>query len=636
MALGNLFGRKKSNHAHIQTDKVQSYHYLHRQGRSKVSVSYAPDLEVKSMRVPGRICQRVLLYARPTELNFDETLEISTRKKMAKAEQELIKQLGKAGVDCQWVGNLTYQGVFEVVFMTADAKGFQEAFHTWLKKAQAYRVEALACEGWDYFDAHIVPNKLTRQEMRDVEVIDQLTKGGTNLEVGHWTNHTIKGPDDLLLQLVEEMKNQDFYQLEQGQEKLVLEKCMKLNLLQFSEALLSLRARCQQLALEYVGWDTPIVKDTVLSGSIQDGFGSYVWANGLRYDGEWANGKRTGKGHMRFHSGTQYIGDFIGDDRTGQAKMIYNHNESYQGAFLKGELHGEGSYWWPSGNAYHGDWYYGNKHGKGTFWWHTKDIYQGDYVQDERTGFGVYFWHEGDWFEGDFVKGKCHGKGKEYFHDKLEMREGQYAEGTWKSGTTLSNGVNLRRQEPPRPEDGTPVSPPPAKAGPGTAPETPAPPPPIPAPTPVATPAPAPSTSTYSGSIDLSKRKPVKLDISWTLLDVSNEDLLDAIGKEARFASAKAMKCFLFLNGGSSGPSFNLKERIIKLKVADLFAQFHLIEVGGAQYDALTAGGFPASQAPTLFKLYPNGRFGEAYWDAVDQVDTTFEFSVKIKELVTA
>jgi|GEM_PF-6127925 len=73
MALGNLFGRKKNTPSNIRTDKVQSYQYLHRQGRSKVEITYVPEYEVKSMRVSGETCQRVLLYAQPTELNTDES-----------------------------------------------------------------------------------------------------------------------------------------------------------------------------------------------------------------------------------------------------------------------------------------------------------------------------------------------------------------------------------------------------------------------------------------------------------------------------------------------------------------------------------------------------------------------------------
>jgi|GEM_PF-6954788 len=573
----------------------------------------------------------------PSRPNSIQTSLSTQRKSAEKAEQELIRQLEKAGVTCKWIGNLVYQGIYEMVFMSSNDVGFKNAFQAWLKKAGPYRSEALSTTGWEYFDAYLVPNALTRQEMRDAEIIDQLTRGGTNLEVGHWTNHTIKGPDDLLAQLAEEMFTEEFYIFKKETGSLILEKCLKMVPADVSSALQSLRARCQQLALDYQGWETPIVKDTVLSGSIKNGFGSYVWgSNGLRYDGEWVNGKRTGKGHMRYQNGTQYIGDFIGDDRTGEATMIYAHDEKFSGAFMKGELHGEGTYWWPSGNVFHGDWYYGNKHGKGTFWWASGDIYTGDFVQDDRTGKGMYFWKMGDWYEGEFLKGKCHGFGREYLHDKLELREGNYLEGSWKGGRTIEQGKNLWKRPPMHPDASEPVTPPPAPAetqDAGNSPGNAAPPPSAPAssPPPASTP-----TSSYSGSINLEKRKPIKVDISWVMLESSDGDLLDAIGREARTASARAKKCILFLSGGSSGPGFNLKQRILDYGVAELFASVHIIEVGGAQSAALTAGGFPNSQAPTLFKLYPNGRFGEAYWDAIDQVDGAFEFETKVKELLTA
>ena len=41
------------------------------------------------------------------------------------------------------------------------------------------------------------------------------------------------------------------------------------------------------------------------------GKGMHTWANGDKYEGDWVNGNRTGKGTFNWVSGNKYVGDFL-------------------------------------------------------------------------------------------------------------------------------------------------------------------------------------------------------------------------------------------------------------------------------------------------------------------------------------
>mgnify|MGYP000523855194 CR=1 FL=1 len=42
---------------------------------------------------------------------------------------------------------------------------------------------------------------------------------------------------------------------------------------------------------------------------MQDGRGTFTWANGAVYEGEWKNNKREGKGTYKWSNGDVYEGD---------------------------------------------------------------------------------------------------------------------------------------------------------------------------------------------------------------------------------------------------------------------------------------------------------------------------------------
>ena len=113
-----------------------------------------------------------------------------------------------------------------------------------------------------------------------------------------------------------------------------------------------------------------------ISGNCNNGFGTYTFADGNKYEGEW--------------------------------------QESVQ--------HGQGTFTWSNGAKYEGEWKEGNRHGQGTATWPTGSIFVGEYKDDIRQGQGTYTWGEntkwaGQKYVGDWKNSKKHGQGTESYAD---------------------------------------------------------------------------------------------------------------------------------------------------------------------------------------------------------------------------
>jgi hypothetical protein len=48
------------------------------------------------------------------------------------------------------------------------------------------------------------------------------------------------------------------------------------------------------------------------------------------YEGEWANGKRHGRGTTHFADGIKYIGDYVNDKMTGQGVHTWSNGDRYE------------------------------------------------------------------------------------------------------------------------------------------------------------------------------------------------------------------------------------------------------------------------------------------------------------------
>ena len=64
---------------------------------------------------------------------------------------------------------------------------------------------------------------------------------------------------------------------------------------------------------------------------IQDGINSYIYKNGNKYNGEFKNKMRNGKGTMKYLNGDVYNGDWVDNKRQGSGKLTTRNGTEYIG-----------------------------------------------------------------------------------------------------------------------------------------------------------------------------------------------------------------------------------------------------------------------------------------------------------------
>ncbi len=70
-----------------------------------------------------------------------------------------------------------------------------------------------------------------------------------------------------------------------------------------------------------------------------------VYANGDRYEGDWKDGKRTGRGVIVWGSGNRYEGDFKDGRRTGRGTFYFANGSKCEGDWKDDRLLGTGKGW---------------------------------------------------------------------------------------------------------------------------------------------------------------------------------------------------------------------------------------------------------------------------------------------------
>ena len=106
------------------------------------------------------------------------------------------------------------------------------------------------------------------------------------------------------------------------------------------------------------------------------------------------------------------------DERHGRGVMTYNQTESdpvqekYDGEFVEGKMSGRGCYWYADGSVYDGQWLLGKMHGKGLFVYPNGNRYEGEFVDDMKDGFGILLYMNGEKYEGEWKENFAQGSGK--------------------------------------------------------------------------------------------------------------------------------------------------------------------------------------------------------------------------------
>ena len=62
--------------------------------------------------------------------------------------------------------------------------------------------------------------------------------------------------------------------------------------------------------------------------------GTYTWADGSKYVGEYKDGERNGQGTYTYENGSKYVGEFKNGEITGQATQTWGPNSKWAGDML--------------------------------------------------------------------------------------------------------------------------------------------------------------------------------------------------------------------------------------------------------------------------------------------------------------
>ena len=156
--------------------------------------------------------------------------------------------------------------------------------------------------------------------------------------------------------------------------------------------------------------------------------GTYTWANGDKYVGEFKKDKRHGQGTNTWHSGNKYVGEWEDNNRHGKGTNTWADGDKYVGEWEVDKKHGQGTYTWASGDKYVGEFKERKFHGLGTYTWASGNKYVGEYKDDEKHGQGTYTSTNGYKYVGEFKEDKKHGQGTQTWASG-EKYVGEYKEG---------------------------------------------------------------------------------------------------------------------------------------------------------------------------------------------------------------
>lgn len=105
----------------------------------------------------------------------------------------------------------------------------------------------------------------------------------------------------------------------------------------------------------------------------------FIFSDGDRYEGEWRNDERHGKGLMIYAAAS---------DEAGNGRHV---EEKYDGDWVDGKMHGRGVYYYADGSAYDGMWQDGKMHGSGVFIYPNGNRYDGEFVVCVLLLFIIYY-----------------------------------------------------------------------------------------------------------------------------------------------------------------------------------------------------------------------------------------------------
>jgi hypothetical protein len=166
-----------------------------------------------------------------------------------------------------------------------------------------------------------------------------------------------------------------------------------------------------------------------VEGDCENGQGTFTWADGSKYVGEWKDGKRNGQGTYTWADGDKYVGEWKDDKSNGQGTYTYHNGDKYVGESKYDKPQGQGTYTYADGTKYEGEYKDGKKHGQGAFTYADGTKYEGEYKDGKKHGQGTRAWANGDKYVGEWKDGKSNGQGTYTYVDGTIYHKGLWEDG---------------------------------------------------------------------------------------------------------------------------------------------------------------------------------------------------------------
>ena len=169
------------------------------------------------------------------------------------------------------------------------------------------------------------------------------------------------------------------------------------------------------------------IQSGCLSGDCKTGPGVFAYADGSKYEGNFANGKFEGQGTFQFSNGDRYVGTFKENypDGRGTRYLKSMPDQPQQGDWKQGEFLGSSLVEGGKVGCIQGD----CDSGKGTYVFKEGAAkYVGSFDDGQPDGFGICTFANGDRYRGEWSEGAFDGKGT------LTLRDGTTVSGYWRGG----------------------------------------------------------------------------------------------------------------------------------------------------------------------------------------------------------
>jgi len=170
------------------------------------------------------------------------------------------------------------------------------------------------------------------------------------------------------------------------------------------------------------------IQSGCLAGDCENGIGTYAYADGSKYEGQFTTGKPQGTGTFTYANNETFVGTFKGGYKHG--KGVYQKGDGKQivGEWKEGEYFGNpqlnyGKVGCVSGNC---------KNGAGVYVYKDKSAkYVGQFVNSKPQGDGTIHYVNGEQYKGEFKNGSFNGRGVLY------QMDGTKVSGYWENGNFL-------------------------------------------------------------------------------------------------------------------------------------------------------------------------------------------------------